>query len=95
MSAIYKRGDGVAHEDERRLSFGAFLDHLLPLVGIGLLGWLCLATMNLQQQVAVLVERTGVQNSRMEQQARDILALRASDADLQRQIEAIHTGARR
>ena len=84
---IFKRGPGVVHEDERRPSLGSFLDHFLPIVGVALLGWLCLATMNLQQQVAVLIERTTAQNAQA-------LILRASDCHLQDQIDVLKAGRR-
>lgn len=82
----FKRGDGVEHADERRMGFGVFLDHLLPIVAVALLGWLCIGQVTLQGQVAVLLERTTAQNGRAEQQAQALNALRGSDEALQKQI---------
>lgn len=81
-------------EDERRLGFGVFLDHLLPIVAVGLLAWLCVGQVTLQNQVSVLLERTTSQNGRVEQLGRDMVALRSADTDLQRQINETR-GARR
>lgn len=94
MGAQIRRGDGMEIEDERRLGFGVFLDHLLPIVAVGLLAWLCVGQVTLQNQVSVLLERTTSQNGRVEQLGRDMVALRSADTDLQRQINETR-GARR
>ena len=83
----FMREDGVEHDDERRLGFGVFLDHILPIIAVALLAWLCLGQITLQQQVAVLIERTTAQNAQ-------VVALHAMDGDLQRQIDSLK-GARR
>ena len=85
----YKRGDGVAHTNERRLGFGDFVDYVVPLVVIGLLGWLCVATMTLQQQVAVLLDRSTNQNIQVGKNTNDIQGIRVSFAELQRQVDDV------
>jgi len=77
------------HEDQRRLGFSGLVDHALPIVIIGLLVWLCVSTMTLQQQVAVLVERTTNQSGRVDRNTMDIQGLRAADAELQRELEEV------
>lgn len=83
----FKREDGVEHDDERRLGFGVFLDHILPIIAVALLAWLCLGQITLQQQVAVLIERTTAQNAQ-------VVALHNMDNDLQRQIDILKDGRR-
>ena len=83
------RDDGTEHDDERRLGFGVFLDHLLPIVAVGLLAWLCIGQVTLQNKVAILLERTQAQNGRVEAMGLDLVRLHSTDADLQRQISEI------
>ena len=78
----FKREDGVVHEDERRMGFEVFLDHILPIIAVALLAWLCMGQVTLQQQVAVLIERTTAQNAQ-------VLALHSTDVDLQHQIDSL------
>lgn len=85
----YKREDGTVTLDQRRLTSAQVIDRFFLWAIAGLLTWLCLATMTLQQQVAVLVERTTNQSARVDRNTSDIQGLRITQGELERQFGEI------
>lgn len=84
-----QREDGTVSEDQRRLGFGGLVDHAVPVAILGLLAWLCLGMMTLQQQVAVLVERTTNQTGRVDRITSDIQGIQTAQAEMQRELEEV------
>lgn len=82
-SRIYDRSDGRS-ADQRRMTFGSVVDKFFPWAIAALLVWLCTGQSALQNQMAVLIERTGAQTKAMEAERED---RRTADAYLQKEIE--------
>jgi hypothetical protein len=85
----FERKDGSMPEDERRMQFGHLMDRLFPALIIAFLGWLCIVTTGLQSQVAVLVERSSGQSTRVDRLQNDVDGLRTAQSELQREIEEV------
>ena len=61
-----RRATDFFHGEGERLTFGKYVDKLYPIAITGLLGWLCLSTMDLKQAVALLVQRSNDSSSKMD-----------------------------
>lgn len=84
------------HPDERRLTFAQAMDRAVPwllvsgiTLNVSVLVWLCLGQITLQQQVAVILERTTSQTAAARQNADDIRGLLNAQSELQRQLEEL------
>lgn len=87
------------HDDRRQLTFGEASNRALLWLIAGLISWLCYSTMNMQKQMAVMIERsdntrTDMLLMRGEQQrlavVDDIAAKRLSDVEIRQAQHGWH-----
>lgn len=51
-------GEGEMHAERRQLTFTEAMNRALMWMIAGLVSWLCYSTMNMQKQMAVMIERS-------------------------------------
>ena len=89
LHKIFHREDGAVHQDERQGTAGYFMDKIFPWALMGLIGWLCLAMMSVESNVAVLVDRSTTQSKTLDRLSMDADSAKANDAYLQHEIDGM------
>lgn len=84
---IYRRKDGEYTDERRAGAFEKLRDNMIPVIVIGLLTWLCMGQINLQSQMAVLVDRSTTDRARLTKVEDTAESTQRGQAELQRQFD--------
>ena len=92
LHKIFHREDGAVHQDERHVTASYFMDKIFPWALMGLIGWLCLAMMSVQSNVAVLVDRSTTQSKTLDRLSSDMDGAKVNESYMQHEIDGMKAG---
>lgn len=95
MNQEHKPTEAQHQGDRRRLSFGEAIDRAVVYLMAGLIGWLCLNSLEQGKQITTLVERGASDRKIIDELRREQQDFRRSDAILMEKMQEFEVEAAR